>query len=176
MATAIGIAVIICRAAGLRVNFTDSAPHGLWQVRAADAAAIKRGSLIEVCPPDSPVVRLMGAKGYLSAGNCDGSSVAPLLKPVSAVPGDTIRLRRGEPVTVNAVSLPNTQAMPAIPAWPEGDYIVQPGELWLFSSYSSGSFDSRYFGPVALTCVRGVAVPVAVNGNIAAMTTGVTQL
>ena len=78
-------------------------------------------------------------------------------------------------VTVNGVALPNTAAMPALPGWPAGRYIVQPGEVWLFSSYSAGSFDSRYFGPVVLASVRGIARPVAVIGDPAAITTGVTK-
>ncbi|EJD3148800.1 S26 family signal peptidase [Salmonella enterica] len=175
VAAVIGAAITIGNAAGLRLNFTDSAPHGLWFVRAAELAAIKRGDLVEVCPPASPVVRLMGDRGYLSRGDCAGSNVTPLLKPVSAVAGDTVRLQKGQLATVNGVALPNTVAMPAVPAWPDGDYIVKPGEVWLFSSYSAGSFDSRYFGPVRLASVRGVASPVAVRGDTAAITTGVIK-
>ena len=52
---------------------------------------------------------------------------------------------------------------------------MQPGEVWLFSSYSAGSFDSRYFGPVVLASVRGIARPVVVIGDPAAITTGVTK-
>jgi len=149
--------------AGLRLNFTDSAPHGLWIVQTANAASIKRGDMIEVCPPDSPIVRLMGEEGYLAPGDCEESGLIPLLKPVAAVEGDDIHFEIGGLVTVNGVSMPNTAAMPALPGWPAGRYIVQPGEVWLFSSYSAGSFDSRYFGPVVLERVRGIARPVAVR-------------
>lgn len=175
LAAVIGAAITIGNAAGLRLNFTDSAPHGLWLVRALDGKPVKRGELVEICPPATLVVQLMGQRGYLSPGNCAGSDVTPLLKPVSAVPGDTIHLQHGQPVTVNGVVLPNTSAMPAIPAWPDGTYIVQPGQAWLFSSYSAGSFDSRYFGPVELASVRGTASPVSIQGDIAAITTGVTH-
>lgn len=176
VAAVIAAAIIIGQAAGLRLNVTDSAPHGLWHVRwPADAASIRRGDLVEVCPPVVPIVRLMGERGYLSAGDCAGSNVTPLLKPVSAVAGDTVHLTRGQPAAVNGVSLPNSAAMPFMPAWPEGDYAVKPGEVWLFSSYSAGSFDSRYFGPVELDRVRGLASPVAVRGDLEAMTLGVTR-
>lgn len=174
-AAVIGAAITIGHAAGLRLNMTDSAPHGLWLVRAADVASIKRGELVEVCPPAAPVVSIMAQRGYLSPGNCAGVEVTPLLKPVSAVPGDTIRLQQGHPILVNGVALPNTVAMPAIPAWPDGTYTVEQGQAWLFSSYSAGSFDSRYFGPVQLATVRGIASPVAVQGDPAAITTGVTH-
>ena len=136
-------------------------------------ASIKRGALVEVCPPASPVVSVMVQRGYLSPGDCAGLAVTALLKPVSAVSGDTIRLEHGQPATVNGVALPNTVAMPAIPAWPDGTYTVKHGQAWLFSSYSAGSFDSRYFGPVELATVRGIATPVAVHGDPAVITTGV---
>lgn len=174
-AAVIGAAITTGQAVGLRLNLTDSAPHGLWLVRAVDGASIKRGELVEVCPPTAPVVSIMAQRGYLSPGNCTGVEVTPLLKPVSAVFGDTVRLEHGQPITVNGVALPNTVAMQAIPAWPDGTYTVKKGQAWLFSSYSNGSFDSRYFGPVELATVRGIASPVAVKGDVAAITTGVTH-
>jgi conjugative transfer signal peptidase TraF len=169
----IGAGLLLGKAAGLRLNTTDSAPHGLWLVQTTGSKVLERGELVEICPPLSPVVRIMASRGYLPAGECAGVSVAPLLKPLSAIAGDTIRLRQGEPVMVNGVALPNTVAMPSIPAWPDGIYKVQPGQAWLFSSYSAGSFDSRYFGPVELAAVRGIASAVAVDGDTAAITTGV---
>jgi len=44
-------------------------------------------------------------------------------------------------------------------AWPDGEYVVEPGSLWLLSGYSVSSFDSRYFGPVPVSHVRAKAVP-----------------
>lgn len=174
-AAVIGVAITAGSHAGLRLNFTASAPHGLWRVQAGQTASIKRGELVEVCPPASPIVSLMGKRGYLMPGDCEHTGVTPLLKPVSAVAGDAIQFDPGHPVSVNGIALPNTVAMPALPGWPAGRYVVQPGEVWLFSSYSTGSFDSRYFGPVALTSVRGIAHPVAVIGDLATITTGVTK-
>lgn len=175
LAAFIGATITLGQSAGLRLNMTDSAPHGLWLVRAADVSSIKRGELVEVCPPALPVVSVMAQRGYLPPGDCPAMAVTALLKPVSAVQGDTIRLEHGQPVMVNGVALPNTVAMPAIPAWPDGTYTVEQGQAWLFSSYSAGSFDSRYFGPVELATVRGIAAPVAVHGDPAAITTGVTH-
>lgn len=171
----IAVAITSANYAGLRLNFTDSAPHGLWLVQAAEAASVKRGKLVEVCPPALPVVRVMAERGYLSSGNCQSTGLTPLLKPVSAVAGDAIQFEQGKPVSVNGVALPNTAAMPAIPSWPTGRYIVEPGQIWLFSSYSAGSFDSRYFGPVEVANVRGIAQPLAITGDPAAITTGVTK-
>lgn len=173
--TVIGTAITAGYHAGLRLNFTDSAPHGLWFVKSSALDGVKRGVLVEVCPPDLPVVRLMAERGYLAIGDCQGAGVTTLLKPVSAVAGDTIQLDQGRGVIVNNVPLPNTAAMPAIPGWPSGRYVVQPGEIWMFSSYSPGSFDSRYFGPVPLSLVKGLARPIVIAGDPAAITTGVIK-
>lgn len=174
-AAAIGLGITAGHQAGLRINITDSAPHGFWLVQPADAAAIQRGTLVEVCPPSVPIVRLMRERGYLDAGNCPDSVLTALLKPISAVAGDAVQFEPGRPVAVNGVPLPNTEALPALPSWPPGRYVVRPGEVWMFSSYSAGSFDSRYFGPVTLAHVRGIARPVAVIGDPATITTGVTR-
>jgi type IV secretory pathway protease TraF len=37
---------------------------------------------------------------------------------------------------------------------------VPPGQVWLLSGHDSRSFDSRYFGPVPVANVQGVARPV----------------
>lgn len=156
------VIMVILQALGFRLNFTDSAPIGLWRVSTVEVNELKRGQWIAVCPPASPLVKILREEAYLSPGNCVGSQVIPLLKPVSAVPGDIVSLRRGQPVTVNEIMLPNTRATDSFPAWPEGDHKVKPGKLWLFSSHSAKSIDSRYFGPVKFANVRGVAEPVFV--------------
>jgi type IV secretory pathway protease TraF len=38
----------------------------------------------------------------------------------------------------------------------------------LLSDHNAASFDGRYFGPVAATCLQGVVVPVWVFGREAA--------
>lgn len=170
-----GLGIGAAHYAGLRLNLTDSAPHGLWQVEAAGAAGIKRGELVEVCPPALPIVQVMAERHFLEPGNCDSTGLTPLLKGVAAVAGDAVQIEPGELVKINGQPLPNTIPLHSIPGWPAGRYIVQPGQVWLFSSYSAGSFDSRYFGPVELANVRGVAHPVAVKGDAAAITAGVTK-
>jgi conjugative transfer signal peptidase TraF len=152
--------------AGLRLNFTDSAPHGLWIERTA--AHIKRGMLVSVCPPDMPIV-----KSALVFGTCPETNVMPLLKTIAAIPGDTVRLRRGHAATVNGHELPNTAARDTIPAWPGGEYTVVPGQVWVFSTYNPKSFDSRYFGPVDISQIQGEAEPVLVAGVPEDMTKGV---
>ena len=152
--------------AGFRLNFTDSAPHGVWIVHPVDFRMItaRRGRIISVCPPAVPVVKWMGENGFLPYGTCQKTNVAPLLKAIGAVPGDVVTLKNGAPVLVNGEVLPNTESINPELAWPAGEYVVKPWQVWVFSTYSGSSFDSRYFGPVDAFSIRGEAFPVYVNG------------
>jgi len=149
-------------AIGFRVNLTESAPVGLWRTQSVSSVA--RGDFVEVCPPELPVVSIMAERGYLEPGDCPIGTL-PLLKPVAAVSGDTVIIRQSYPAEVNGYVLPSTLPMSSVPGWPDGNYMVDEGYIWLLSTYSEGSFDSRYFGPVSLADVRGRAVPVLVKGN-----------
>jgi len=165
---AVGISAVVAvvfgvgYAIGFRVNLTESAPVGLWRVLPVDF--LERGDFVEVCPPDMSVVRIMAERGYLELGDCPIGTL-PLLKPVAAVPGDTVIIRQSYPAEVNGYALPFTLPMSSVPGLPDGTYMVDEGYIWLLSTYSEGSFDSRYFGPVSLADVRGRAVPVLVKGN-----------
>lgn len=171
VSTAAALAILFGagHALGFRLNFTDSAPLGLWRVH--PFAAVERGELVEVCPPSLPIVRVMADRGYLGPGDCT-AGVVSLLKPIAAVPGDTVTVRAGQPLQVNGKVLPWTEPMATLPGWPEGSYVVAEGNVWLLSTYSKGSFDSRYFGPVPVANVRGQAAPVMVKGDTKNMTKG----
>jgi conjugative transfer signal peptidase TraF len=155
--------VLAAQAAGIRPNISASAPVGLWLDRPI-TTPLHRGMMIGVCPPPAvPLVRLFSENGTLPYGPCPETNVALLLKPVRALPGDTVRISHGNPAMVNGIPLSNTIAAITLPAWPDGEYIVQPGEIWIFSSYNERSFDSRYFGPVSINLVKGEAIPLLVN-------------
>lgn len=151
----------VAQAIGIRPNFSDSAPPGLWIERPI-TAPLRHGMMIGICPPPTvPLVQLFLDDGTLPYGDCPKKWL--LLKPVQALPGDTVQISHGNPVKVNEIALPNTIASETLPAWPDGEYTVKPGEVWVFSSYSERSFDSRYFGPVSINLVKGEAVPLFVN-------------
>lgn len=159
----------IAREAGIRINTTDSAPVGIWLTRNHHEGGIKRGDLVSICPPDVPVVRALVASRPLYRGNDCTSGSTDVLKPVAAVPGDTVIIGKGY-VTINGVELPNTLAhggalgYPKL-AYPKGEYLVGKNEVWVFSTYTQDSFDSRYFGPVPTKNIRGFAEPLIVDGN-----------
>jgi len=157
---------VVCHSLDFRLNITASAPIGLWRVY--EVATYQKGDFVEACPPDLSIIKVMVDKGYLATGNCP-TNVITLLKPIAVGKGDIVTIRKGLPVSINGRFLPNTRSMPTIQAWPDGTYRTKENEIWLFSTYSSGSFDSRYFGPVDVSNIRGKAVPVLVIGDPAEM-------
>jgi len=149
--------LVLAGGAGLRLQTTESGPRGIY--RFADSP-IERGSSVIACPP--PTAAVFGAeRGYLSPGPCD-ESVAPLLKTVVALPGDVVELARSG-VSVNGFRFPGTEILERdskgrpLPRPPWGAHSVEPGTVWVLSTYSPRSFDSRYFGPVPMGRVLSVA-------------------
>ena len=139
--------------AGLRLNDSRSMPTGLY-VRTSSES---RSSLVVFCPAE-PIAGLSAERGYRSRGNCpDGDE--PLAKPIAARPGDIVELSAmGMAVNgrllVNTAPLVTDAAGRPLPQWPFGRYVVAPGSVWVASSYSPRSLDSRYFGPVKASQVR----------------------
>lgn len=138
---------------GLRYNDSPSMPVGLYLRTSSQSNA----TLIVFCP-EQPFANLSVLRGYRSRGNCpDGAE--PLAKPIAARPGDTVELS-AHGMAVNGRLLPNTAPLVEDSAgrplrhWPFGKYVVTADTVWLASSYSPRSFDSRYFGPVRTDQVR----------------------
>ena len=137
---------------GLRINISPSLPMGLY-ITTADANA----KLVEFCPVE-PFATLSRVRGYRAPGTC-GDGADPLLKPVVAKAGDVVEVS-ALGISVNGTLLHNTGPLSAdtrgrrLDAWPSGHYVVAPGTIWVASAYHPGSFDSRYFGPVATAAIR----------------------
>lgn len=149
--------IVACVAAGLlgvRLNATPSVATGLYVVTSDQDAPF-----VEFCPPE-PFGTESVQRGYRRSKplTCADGGEA-LLKPVVAHAGDVVGVSV-EGLRVNGQAVANTAARshdtfgrPLRP-WPAGSYTVQYGTIWVASSYSSRSYDSRYFGPVNLTAVR----------------------
>jgi conjugative transfer signal peptidase TraF len=152
---AIGVAIAVFQLSGvfgLRINTSPSLPMGLYIIT-ADAGA----DLVEFCPME-PFATLSIVRGYRDPGACSDGA-APLLKPVIASAGDVVEVSaRG--ISVNGALLPNTAPLTRdtkgrhLEAWPSGRYVVDPGTIWVASSYHPRSFDSRYFGPLSTAAIR----------------------
>jgi conjugative transfer signal peptidase TraF len=150
---------------GYRINWTPSVPQGIWKVDSL-RGPVQRGQIVSIYPPDTTIFQMARSRLYLSWGPCPGGYIS-LLKPVAAVAGDRVAVSV-QGIAVNGIVLPNSKAAtedsagrPLKPL-PPGTYTVQPGTVWLVSSYLK-SFDSRYFGPLPSANILGTAKPVWVN-------------
>ena len=140
-------------ALGVRLNMTGSIPPGLYK---QSRGPIVRGAIVLACLPPNAAA-FARARGYVPGGSC-GDGSAPVGKLVAAVPGDTVAVTAAG-IDVNGRHLQNTAPLRTdaknrpLPAVRVDDYVVPAGELWLASTYSARSFDSRYFGGIPLTAV-----------------------
>jgi conjugative transfer signal peptidase TraF len=116
--------------------------------------AVQVGSVVLVPLPDSAAA-LAAWRGYLPMR-------IPLLKPVAAVAPQTVCIRDGivriDGAPVAAVLRRDGMGRP-LRAWPSCRRL-RPSELFLLSTTNPASFDSRYFGPVRISAVLGIAHPV----------------
>jgi conjugative transfer signal peptidase TraF len=136
----------------LLLNLTPSVPRGLYLV--TPCPTVTRGMLV-VVPPPAAVAALLVARGYLGART-------PLLKPVAAVAGDRVCVDE-ESVVIQGVwrapvATRDRRGRP-LPRW-RGCVTLGVDEVFLLSTWQAHSFDSRYFGPVGMRQLLGVAAPV----------------
>lgn len=149
----LGTMVVLFYLFGLRINVTPSIPLGIY-VRTGEGPA--PGLIAEFCPSGMSAGESERYRGFGLA--CPDRNI-PLLKPVVAWPGDRVEFSVAG-MRVNGQLLPNTAPRQMdgkgrpIHAWPAGEYTVETGKIVVASSYHSGSYDSRYLGPIAMGDVR----------------------
>jgi conjugative transfer signal peptidase TraF len=118
---------------------------------------LRKGDRVFVCPPLLGALQEGFRRGYLRRGLCAGG-VAPLIKTVAATSGQRVSIAGC--VRIDGAILPHSRLMEfdgeGRPLSPHVGGQVPPGAVYLHSS-SPGSFDSRYFGPVATTNILGLA-------------------
>ena len=138
---------------GIRINITSSLPRGLYMVSESHSA-----SLVEFCP-EGEAAAISLARAYRApGGNCPDGGM-PLLKPVAAVSGDCVEVTsngihvNGKLIPNSTVRLKDHRDRPLKP-WPDGEYVVPTGTLWVISDFNGWSFDSRYLGPIPCSLVR----------------------
>ena len=73
-------------------------------------------------------------------------------------------LVNGHPVAASRPLGQDSAGRP-LPHAPFGSRRLAPGEVWLFAPYHPRSYDSRYFGPVALAAVRAWLLPLAIAND-----------
>jgi conjugative transfer signal peptidase TraF len=133
-------------------NPSDSVPVGWYRIEPAQSLHV--GSIVLTTLP-ADAAALAAQRGYLP-------SHVPLLKRVGAVAPQHVCIVNGivriDGAPVAAVLRADRWNRP-LPSWPQCRPLAQ-GELFLLSSTNPASFDSRYFGPVRIDAVIGVARPI----------------
>ncbi|MHA7778054.1 conjugative transfer signal peptidase TraF [Roseibium sp. M-1] len=143
---------------GYRINTTPSFPLGLWRIETLPRE-VRLGDTLFICPPvNAPAIELARERLYLPAGLCDGG-MAPLIKTVVALPGQTIAIEGGQ-VSIDGERLAHSSIQAtdgqgrALTPFTGG--VVPAGALFVHSDYVA-SFDSRYFGPIPAGGTLGLA-------------------
>jgi conjugative transfer signal peptidase TraF len=141
---------------GLRINTTPSEPLGLWRIVPLNRSVLP-GDTVFVCPPDNITMREARQRGYLRPGLCPGG-FGPLIKNVIAVAGQRVDIT--DRVAIDGVPIPRSRIMQTDAQGrslrPDQSGMVILGEVYLHSDFT-GSWDSRYFGPVPVSGVLGLA-------------------
>ena len=167
----IGLGTVVARDAGWRLNLTASEPLGLYRLEPVTMNQIPRGALVELCPPAwvTPA-----AFPFYLLGDCPGGGRA-MLKTIVGIPGDRIWVSE-DGVTINGVKLPGSASRVRSLQYPEillprfrGEVRLSRQQYWVYGggarpALAALSFDSRYFGPIAIGQIRGMAILAGVRG------------
>jgi conjugative transfer signal peptidase TraF len=139
-----------------RINLTPSEPLGLWRIVQLARPAVV-GDLVFICPPQTSGMREARARGYLRSGLCPGG-VSPLIKSVIAVAGQRVDVGIG--VKVDGRSVPSSSLAQrdgqGRRMTPFLSGVVPADSVFLHSPFT-GSYDSRYFGPLPAAGILGLA-------------------
>jgi conjugative transfer signal peptidase TraF len=132
-------------------NPSDSVPPGWYRIGPPESLHV--GSIVLAQLP-ADTAALAAQRGYLPEH-------VPLLKRIGAMSPQQVciekRIVRIDGIPVAGVHATDGRGRP-LSAWPQCRRL-HDGELFLLSATNLASFDSRYFGPVAVSAVIGSAQP-----------------
>jgi conjugative transfer signal peptidase TraF len=132
-------------------NASPSVPVGLYRLTPVHRLDVSK--LVAVDPPDE-IAHFIAERGYLPPGT-------PLLKRVSGLPGQTV-CRHGHTITVDGITigyaLERDSKGRSMPVW-QGCQSLANGQLFLMNPDVGNSLDGRYFGPLPVSSVLGLAAP-----------------
>jgi conjugative transfer signal peptidase TraF len=153
--TALVAAAYLKPSTRLIYNPTDSAPRG-WYVVVPMIRAHPGDYVVALLPGDTAT--LAATRGYLPRS-------VPILKQIAAVAGQCVCVRDAVVyIDGNAVArtLDSDAKERPLTAWAHCRQLISD-ELFLLNPYNEASFDSRYFGPLDASFVRGRAIPLATS-------------
>lgn len=163
----VGISLIVAAGIGLwlagyRINLTPSFPIGVWRKVHNFDPNRDLGKLVLISPVESQAFDLAKDRQYLQFGFSE-TSLQPLLKQVLGLPEDSVT------VSENGVWIEGDYVLNSVPlkqdskgrelTW-AASQIIKDGWVWVMSTYSPKSFDSRYFGPLPMANIQAVMEPV----------------
>ncbi|WP_050455789.1 S26 family signal peptidase [Candidatus Burkholderia verschuerenii] len=144
----------------LTYNASESVPVGWYRVdpldhRTGSATPVPSVNNIVLVSLPTETAALAAQRGYLPAH-------VRLLKRIAAIAPQAVYIDdhrvRIDGVPVAAVLATDRMGRP-LPSWQQCRRL-RPGELFLLGTTSPASFDSRYFGPVHVSNVLGMAHPI----------------
>tara|TARA_Y100000815_G_scaffold202750_1_gene186395 strand:+ start:1569 stop:2141 length:573 start_codon:yes stop_codon:yes gene_type:complete len=136
-------------------NASASMPTGWYLITQAETIA----------PADAVLVRLPLAAAKLAAARHYLPANVPLIKRVFATSPSRVCIRARQVIVDGRVVAhwhPQDRAGRPLPQW-KGCRELTNDEIWLLNPDHPDSFDSRYFGPLRLDAVLGIAHPVRLD-------------
>lgn len=135
-------------------NPTDSVPRGWYRVGRIDSvASLHVGSIVLARLP-ADVASFASQRGYLPSN-------VPILKRIGAVAPQSVCVHE-QRVHIDGAVVASARthdgAHRPLQVWTQCR-LLAAGELFLLSDTNPASFDSRYFGPIAVSAVLGIALP-----------------
>jgi conjugative transfer signal peptidase TraF len=161
-------AMLLWTGFGVVFNYTHSAPFGLYREQFDSEATIHGPAPYVFFCPDRRWSSMHGEPNYRDPMRTCPDGFSPLIKPVVAWPGDLVSVS-ADGISVNGHLLKNSAPIERdskgqqLRPFAAGEYTVGPKELWVVSSFSPRSFDSRYFGPIPLKSVHSWLRPLLVE-------------
>ncbi|MBU2770115.1 S26 family signal peptidase [Acidithiobacillus caldus] len=151
-----------------RLNLSPSEPVGIWSVRPITASThLRPGDIVTLCPSLPVGYHYAWLRAGPPVSNACPSGIAPFIKTIVAGPGAVIN-ETNQGVTIDGRYLSHSRPLiwttshppVRLPQW-RGTTTLKPGQYWTYGAGDPAySFDSRYWGPLYRTDVRGLAQPV----------------
>lgn len=136
-------------------NASASMPTGWYRI--TPSASVKPADAVLVQLP-AAAADLAATRGYLPAD-------VPLIKQVFATSPSRVCIRASQVMVDDrevAKWHPHDRVGRSLPKW-SGCRALAEDEIWLLSPDHPDSFDSRYFGPITLDAVLGIAEPLRLD-------------